>query len=48
LRQKITERNAVNKQLLDRQFFLLSALLFPPAEPEDTDGKHKSTQIYTR
>ena len=48
LRQKITERNAVNKKLLDRQFSLLSALLFPPAELEDTDGRHKSTQICTR
>jgi polysaccharide pyruvyl transferase WcaK-like protein len=48
LRQKIKERNAVNEQLLDRQFFILSALLFPPAELEDIDGKHKSTQICAR
>jgi polysaccharide pyruvyl transferase WcaK-like protein len=48
LRQKIKERNAVNERLLDRQFFILSALLFPPVEPEDISTKRKRTRIGAR
>ena len=43
LRQKIKERNATNKRLLDRQFSILSNLLFPSVGPEDINAKLKLT-----
>ena len=48
LRQMMKERNAVNMQLLDQQFTILSAALFPPAESADIVAKYKRARIGAR
>jgi polysaccharide pyruvyl transferase WcaK-like protein len=44
LRQAMTERTAANGRLLDRQFAMLSALLFQTTEPAATAARHERTR----
>jgi polysaccharide pyruvyl transferase WcaK-like protein len=48
LRHRLNERNMVNTQLLDDQFAVLSAALFPSAGPERIRAKQKRASIGAR
>jgi len=47
LRQTMMERAAANARLLDRQFATLSALLFRPAEPAETQPSTRRSRRYS-
>ena len=44
LRQALTERNEANERLLDDQFAVLSAVLFPAAEPARPAAEYESAR----